>query len=242
MAEEKHIERIEVSRRLRTALTESEITEAARDLASHHHTLRAIEGQKKQAAQEFGALIAAEVQPIDELSELIHCGHQERAVICEEVKDFDEKKVRIIRMDTEEVIDEKDMTEQQMEMGLDENPDIEAARVQIDAACLKEAIEIMKATKRASTAMLARRMKLGNQLAHRVMEMLEKAGIVGPVRDPEPREILVDLDTLGETVVGEDDDGETEPEADIGTGNGNPETPEGDKDNAESETGCEGDG
>lgn len=65
-----------------------------------------------------------------------------------------------------------------------------------DAALVDEAIEVLRATKRASTSMLQRRLRIGYNRAARVMELLEDRGIVGPENGSSPREILVDLDSL----------------------------------------------
>lgn len=53
-----------------------------------------------------------------------------------------------------------------------------------------DAIEVIRASKRASTSMLQRRLKIGYNRAARIMEILEAEGIVGPENGSEPREIL----------------------------------------------------
>lgn len=60
----------------------------------------------------------------------------------------------------------------------------------------RPAIEVLKTTKRASTSMLQRKLKIGYNRAARIMESLEDRGIVGPENGASPREILVDLDDL----------------------------------------------
>jgi S-DNA-T family DNA segregation ATPase FtsK/SpoIIIE len=57
-----------------------------------------------------------------------------------------------------------------------------------------DAIEVIKTSKRASTSMLQRRLKIGYNRAARIMEILEDEGIVGPENGSSPREILVPLD------------------------------------------------
>ncbi len=61
---------------------------------------------------------------------------------------------------------------------------------------LNKALEVLKASKRASTSMLQRRLRIGYNRAARLMEDLEDRGIVGPENGSSPREILVDLDML----------------------------------------------
>lgn len=61
---------------------------------------------------------------------------------------------------------------------------------------LPDAIDVLRSTKRASTSMLQRRLRIGYNRAARLMEDLEERGIVGPENGSSPREILVDLDVM----------------------------------------------
>lgn len=61
---------------------------------------------------------------------------------------------------------------------------------------LSNAIDVLRSTKRASTSMLQRRLRIGYNRAARLMEELEERGIVGPENGSSPREILVDLDAM----------------------------------------------
>jgi len=65
-----------------------------------------------------------------------------------------------------------------------------------DNELLKEAIGVLKSSRRASTSMLQRRLRIGYNRAARIMELMEDRGIVGPENGAQPREILKDLDTL----------------------------------------------
>lgn len=60
----------------------------------------------------------------------------------------------------------------------------------------QQALEVLKSSKRASTSMLQRRLRIGYNRAARVMDIMEEKGIVGPENGSSPREILVDLDAL----------------------------------------------
>ena len=60
----------------------------------------------------------------------------------------------------------------------------------------RQALEVLKATRRASTSMIQRRLRIGYNQAARLMEIMEEKGIVGPENGSLPREILVDLDRL----------------------------------------------
>lgn len=61
-------------------------------------------------------------------------------------------------------------------------------------AMVPDAIEVLRSSKRASTSMLQRRLRIGYNRAARIMEILEDRGIVGPDNGSQPREILADLD------------------------------------------------
>ena len=67
---------------------------------------------------------------------------------------------------------------------------------QWDDDLVPDAIEVIRTSKRASTSMLQRRLKIGYNRAARIMELLEDEGIVGPENGSSPREILRDLDTF----------------------------------------------
>ncbi len=60
----------------------------------------------------------------------------------------------------------------------------------------EDALAVLRDTRRASTSMLQRKLKIGYNRAARIMEILEDRGIVGPENGASPREILVDLETL----------------------------------------------
>jgi S-DNA-T family DNA segregation ATPase FtsK/SpoIIIE len=65
-----------------------------------------------------------------------------------------------------------------------------------DDELYNRALEVLKTTKRASTSMIQRRLRIGYNRAARIMDMLEDRDIVGPENGSSPREILVDLDSL----------------------------------------------
>jgi S-DNA-T family DNA segregation ATPase FtsK/SpoIIIE len=65
-----------------------------------------------------------------------------------------------------------------------------------DNELYQQALEVLKSTRRASTSMLQRRLRIGYNRAARIMEIMEEKGIVGPENGSSPREILGDLDNL----------------------------------------------
>jgi len=64
-----------------------------------------------------------------------------------------------------------------------------------DEELFGQAYEVLKSTRRASTSMMQRRLRIGYNRAARIMDLMEQKGIVGPENGSSPREILVDLDT-----------------------------------------------
>ncbi|MCC5022949.1 MAG: DNA translocase FtsK [Candidatus Synoicihabitans palmerolidicus] len=60
----------------------------------------------------------------------------------------------------------------------------------------QQALGVLKASKRASTSNMQRRLRIGYNRAARIMDLLEDKCIVGPENGSSPREILVNLDSL----------------------------------------------
>ncbi|MFI0348434.1 MAG: DNA translocase FtsK, partial [Chthoniobacterales bacterium] len=71
--------------------------------------------------------------------------------------------------------------------------DITEAEEELVEKCL----EIIRQEKKASTSMLQRRLRLGYSRAARVVDILEQRGVLGPKDGARDREILIDLDSLG---------------------------------------------
>lgn len=67
--------------------------------------------------------------------------------------------------------------------------------VEEDEELVRQAIEIIRETQRASTSNIQRRLRIGYTRAARIIDILEKRGLLGPPRGSEAREILFDLDT-----------------------------------------------
>ena len=65
---------------------------------------------------------------------------------------------------------------------------------EVDDEMVEQSIAIIRETRRASTSMLQRRLRIGYNRAGRLMDILEDKGIVGPPNGSNPREILIDLD------------------------------------------------
>jgi DNA segregation ATPase FtsK/SpoIIIE, S-DNA-T family len=69
-----------------------------------------------------------------------------------------------------------------------------AAEEDGDEEMVREAMRVIRDTRRASTSTLQRRLRIGFTRAGRIMDLLEERGIIGPPQGVAPRDILVDLD------------------------------------------------
>ncbi|HWY92702.1 MAG TPA: DNA translocase FtsK [Chthoniobacterales bacterium] len=83
-----------------------------------------------------------------------------------------------------------------IESQLDASTPAEEEVSEEDEMLVEKCLEIIRQEKRASTSMLQRRLRLGYTRAARVVDILERRGILGPGDGAKPREILVDLDAL----------------------------------------------
>ncbi len=73
----------------------------------------------------------------------------------------------------------------------------EESECDVDEELFEKCIEVIRSEQRASVSLMQRRLRLGYTRAARIMDELERRGIVGPGKGAEPREILIDLDGGG---------------------------------------------
>jgi S-DNA-T family DNA segregation ATPase FtsK/SpoIIIE len=57
---------------------------------------------------------------------------------------------------------------------------------------LEECINVVMQSKKASTSLLQRRLRIGYSRAARIMDLMEEAGVIGPSDGAKPREVLID--------------------------------------------------
>ncbi len=93
--------------------------------------------------------------------------------------------------DVQAQIDRAAASDDEKEAGDDEDGDLGD-----DDALYQQALGVLRSTKRASTSMIQRRLRIGYNRAARLMDLMEDKGIVGPENGSSPREILVDLDNM----------------------------------------------
>lgn len=66
-----------------------------------------------------------------------------------------------------------------------------------DEELIQQCVDVIRSEQKASVSMMQRRLRLGYTRAARIMDELERRGIVGPGKGAEPRDILIDLDGDG---------------------------------------------
>lgn len=59
---------------------------------------------------------------------------------------------------------------------------------------IQECIRIVKRERKASISLFQRRLRIGFVRAAKIMDELERRGVVGPHKESEPREVLVPLE------------------------------------------------
>src|SRR5438552_2208548 len=108
-----------ITQKLRCVLTKDEKVEAGKELAEATNALKEIEDDKSQVSADFKAKIAAEEARIAVLSTKLRGGYELRDVECHII--FDKPKVgikRTIRTDTDEILNESPMTEEEKQRNL----------------------------------------------------------------------------------------------------------------------------
>ena len=74
----------------------------------------------------------------------------------------------------------------------------EEPQIDEDASLIDQAIEVVVNAGQASTSNLQRRLRLGYGRAARIMDELEKMGIIGPYEGAKPRKVLLTKEQLNE--------------------------------------------
>ncbi len=96
----------------------------------------------------------------------------------ESQSEYDESIMEAVDQLTVQTPEEKQATQ--------EEPEIDE-----DASMIDQAIEVVVAAGQASTSNLQRRLRLGYGRAARIMDELEKMGVIGPYEGAKPRKVLI---------------------------------------------------
>ena len=197
MSEEniQHVDVQKAEQMLKCDLTRDELLQFGEDLANVQSDLNELEAQLTGIKNEFKAKTAAKEAEEARLGNLLRQKYEMRDVECEVTYDFDEAVVTIKRLDTEEVVQTRPMTDIELQRELKLFPEKSGAggNESVDEKMVSEAVAIINSTKRPSTSTIQRRMGLGYTKAARIMDILEERGVIGPPNGTEPRKILIDL-------------------------------------------------
>jgi len=129
------------------------------------------------------------------LATKIRAKNETREIQCERVYDYAARKIIERRLDTQEIVRAREMTDSEAQMELDLH-DAEV-RASITEEMIMQAVGVFRDTRRASLSALQRRMSINATVSTAIMETLQERGVVGPTKGEEPREILIDLDVPG---------------------------------------------
>ena len=113
-----HLERKEFKTMLRVELTDAEIADMSQEMADAYSEVENLESEIKTHKQQLQSKIETKKARIAELMGIVRVGYESRKVKCERVFDYDEGVVKEIRLDTEEVIDERPLEDDEKQMSL----------------------------------------------------------------------------------------------------------------------------
>jgi len=206
-AEVSYIEESNETRLLRVKLTDGELLEKGQELAEAYKDLRTHNDELDSIKKEYKGKISAAETQIESLSGILRERYESRKVDCVIVKDFQEGTIVVTRLDTDTVIENRKMTNEQRELGLknieskanpDEDPDAPAedgstlklAENEVSEEDVDRAWKIILDAKRASSGLLTRRGFTPAE-AIRVLDILTERGKLGPAKESgETRDIL----------------------------------------------------
>lgn len=111
-------EKSKIKEYLKCVLTEQEIKESGAQLAKSYSDMSELEDAKKSIVSDFKARIDKMAADISGFARKIQNGYEFRNVECEEVRDYDEKFVEVIRLDTGETLRTRVMTADELQTRL----------------------------------------------------------------------------------------------------------------------------
>jgi hypothetical protein len=111
-------QRIKVKEHLKCVLTEQEIKDAGAQLARSYSEITDLEEHKKGVVSDFKAKIDGATAQASILARKIQNGYEFRDIECEEVWDYDDKVVEVVRTDTGETIRSRVMKAEELQDSL----------------------------------------------------------------------------------------------------------------------------
>lgn len=196
------------SRRLEITLTDSEVADKARTQADLIHDRQNLEMKLSDAKRNYGDRIKGITQQVDEIGEAIYKGVVTRPIDCLIEKRFDEGQLVVIRLDTNQIIEERELTAEELSVELDM-----WLAMDDTGDLLDEAEVFVRETQRASTSMLQRKFGMGVNCAETVIVELAQRGVLGDPDDDGNRPILEQAEPAPAESEA-DVDGEAGPEVD----------------------------
>ena len=213
---------------LRCQLTDEEKLAAADSMADSIGEVGRLEEDISAIKSQFKADIEAADSQTKKQASRLREGFEMRMTEIETVLDFDRMTSCETRKDTQEVIQDRDMKEDECQRKLelqypddypkDEDGEKDGQSDEDDGPSqptkadepteeeINAAIDMIKSTGRASVGSLQRRLLIGYTRADRLMNALEEKKIVGPPRGSDPREILIDIDEVPDAGPGVEED------------------------------------
>ena len=126
-SKEEKTKTIKETRSLKCELTEKELLQAGEDLAKAIDETQMQEEQLKSAKEDFKARIAALEATITIKQRLVRNKNEFRPTVCEVTLNYTTLKAKIVRIDTGELILERDLTYEEKQMKIDFDKAEEAA-------------------------------------------------------------------------------------------------------------------
>lgn len=96
-------------------LSEHETLERARALSQRHKEKQELEAEKARVVRDYGERMKNLSGEISKLSEVVANGEEYRSVECEEQRQNSKKQFRIMRLDTDEVVEIRPMLESELQ-------------------------------------------------------------------------------------------------------------------------------
>ena len=112
---------------LKVSLTEDELLQAGEDLANAIDEVNKLEDEKKALVEDFKARIAVHEATIAVKQRLVRNKNEYRNVECELTLNYTAQKAKLVRLDTKEVVSEREMTMEEKQMQMFDNEKEEAA-------------------------------------------------------------------------------------------------------------------
>ncbi|WP_449246296.1 hypothetical protein [Desulfarculus baarsii] len=112
------IERIEQYRELPVALTEAERLDFQRSMLEAMDEIDRLEGRLADYKDQIKGLRADQSSVITECREVLKRGSLEKRVACELIKDYQQGIIKVVRLDTDDVVESRAMEPKERQQGL----------------------------------------------------------------------------------------------------------------------------